>query len=101
MYDNNIYPVKCQCGAITVEIDGHYYSMTSETFDKKFPNLFSGDLEAQYQNCNHCVNHWGIDLCGCGCGQLFGECEDECEASSSPAQSIEDEVLGCYCEGGW
>lgn len=25
--------------------------------------------------CDHCVNHWGIGLCGCGSGQKVGKCE--------------------------
>lgn len=24
--------------------------------------------------CNHCVNHWGIDLCECGSGEEVGKC---------------------------
>jgi hypothetical protein len=93
--------IKCSCGAITVTLEDGEYSMTSETFDKTFPNHYSGDVEEGYCNCNHCVNHWGIDLCGCGCGEPFGECQEEnVEGSNRPAQSMEDHVLGCYCSGG-
>ena len=26
-------------------------------------------------SCNHCVNHYGIDLCECGSGKAVGKCE--------------------------
>jgi hypothetical protein len=94
--------VKCSCGAITVTTEEGDFSMSSETFDKKYPDRFSGDVEALYHNCNHCVNHWGIDLCGCGCGEPFGECQEEdLEGSDRPAQSMEENVLGCHSAGGW
>jgi hypothetical protein len=94
---------KCICGAMTVEIDGKNYSMSAETFNKMFPDSNSENYGVIYQNCNHCVNHWGIDLCGCGCGELFGECanaDDPCiEGSDRPAQSIETGVTACYLTG--
>ena len=90
---------KCSCGAITVEINGQNYSMSSETFDKTFPDLCSGDYEVTWSSCNHCVNHWGIDLCGCGSGEPFGECDNNFEECENPAQSIENEV--CCISGGW
>lgn len=71
---------KCQCGAITVDGDGFSNSMTLKTFNKEFPELTIADNE--YCNCNHCVNHWGIDLCGCGSGEPVGQCDGgfhECE----------------------
>ena len=90
---------KCSCGALTVEIDGESYSMSSETFDKKFPNLYSGDYKEEYYTCNHCVNHWGIDICGCGSGNPFEECEDGFPECGTPSQSIEDGVASV--KGGW
>jgi hypothetical protein len=33
-----------------------------------------------FYNCNHCVNHWGLDLCKCGSGDPVGSCEwEDCE----------------------
>ena len=32
------------------------------------------NIEIEF-GCNHCVNHWGIDLCECGSGARVGECE--------------------------
>ena len=26
-------------------------------------------------SCNHCVNHWGLDLCACGNGEDPEECD--------------------------
>lgn len=92
---------KCACGALTVEIEGNSYSMSSETFDKTFPDLFSGDYGINWGNCNHCINHWGIDLCGCGSGEEFGECDNEMEGCDRPAQAIESGVTGCFSNGGW
>ena len=79
---------KCNCGAITV-IDGkESWSMSEELFDKHFPNLEID--EGTWSNCNHCVNHWGIDLCNCGSGEKVGECEGELEdcINNIPAQEL-------------
>lgn len=50
-------------------------SMFWETFEKL--DLDAGDATWLHQSCccNHCVNHWGIDLCECGSGARVGECE--------------------------
>jgi hypothetical protein len=92
---------KCRCGALTVEIDGNDYSMSSETFNKTFPQSNSADYEVIWHNCNHCVNHWGIDLCGCGSGEPFGNCDNNMEECDRPAQNIETGVTKCYGAGGW
>jgi hypothetical protein len=64
---------KCQCGAITVSDDTFSNSMTKETYKKEFPEV---PLEDQmFIHCDHCINHWGIDLCGCGSGEPVGKCE--------------------------
>lgn len=46
-----------------------------ETFEKL--DLDTGDATWLHQSycCDHCVNHWGIGLCGCGSGQKVGKCE--------------------------
>jgi hypothetical protein len=80
---------RCQCGAITVYFDNNTdCSMTLKTFLKEFPG-FRIPTEAEYHNCNHCVNNWGIDLCGCGSGEPLGKCEgefEECQYPYTPAQ---------------
>ena len=76
---------KCQCGALTVTGEGFDNSMTKETFDREYPDLEAPD-EAEHYCCNHCVNHWGLDLCACGSGEPVGECDgefDECKAGSA------------------
>ena len=65
--------------------------MTEETFKKEFPDVeVEGDI---FSNCNHCVTHWGIDLCGCGSGEALGECTgdfNEC-TNSIPSQVKEEQ----------
>ena len=66
---------KCQCGAITVSDDNFDNSMTEAVFLDEYPDL---QLEENiFCNCNHCVNHWGVDLCACGSGEPVGECSGE------------------------
>lgn len=39
-------------------------------------------------HCDHCINGWGIDLCGCGSGEKIGKCHNkffECK-NNLPAQ---------------
>lgn len=63
------YIQKCKYGAVTIRFDnGASNSMFWETFEKL--DLDTGDATWLHQSycCNHCVNHWGIDLCECGSG---------------------------------
>ncbi len=90
---------KCQCGAVTVEIDGEYYSMPLKLFRQKFPNVRVPSKKLY--NCDYCVNHWGVDLCGCGSGEKFGKCKNGYPECSRPAQDIKNHVQKCYCESGW
>ena len=67
---------KCNCGAITLWFDnGASNSMRMETFEKLGLDLSEAEkLQASYC-CDHCANHWGIDLCECGSGKMVGKCE--------------------------
>lgn len=70
------YIQKCKCGAVTIRFDNSASnSMFWETFEKL--DLDTGDATWLHQSycCDHCVNHWGIGLCGCGSGQKVGKCE--------------------------
>lgn len=85
----------CSCGAVTLYTDLGIYYVQRKNLKKFFPGL---DLRAlkgvRLQNtfcCDHCVNHYGLDLCGCGSGEPFGECENGMEECSMPMQ-----VLGAY-----
>lgn len=64
---------RCSCGAITVSGDGWSNSMRPAVFRKEFPGVVV-DRSVTWANCNHCVNHYGIDLCGCGSGKKVGKC---------------------------
>ena len=70
--------IQCSCGAVTVYGDGWENSMFKATFDEKYPDLELD--EGSYGGCNHCINHWGIDICGCGSGEPAGECANKFEA---------------------
>jgi len=78
---------QCQCGAVTVTGDGFNNSMTLKTFRAEHPGMRLSQKN-KFSNCNHCVNHWGIDLCGCGSGEPVGKCDGgytECR-NKIPAQ---------------
>lgn len=67
---------KCNCGAITVQYDnGASNSMYLETFNQLALDISQAQEIPQSYCCDHCVNHWGIDLCECGSGMRVGECE--------------------------
>lgn len=90
------YVVACQCGAITITtVDGEY-SMSPKTFLKRYGFEIQNTL---YSNCNHCVNHWGIDLCACGSGKPVDECDEGHDVCGTPIQSIEDKIS--QPSGGW
>lgn len=78
---------KCQCGAIGID-DGTgeiKCAKDLETFNKKTGlNLTENDLESatKVYNCNHCVNHWGMDLCQCGSGEDYETCDCGCKEPS-------------------
>lgn len=67
---------KCACGAVTIRFDN---SASNSMFWETFEDLDLDTNEAVWMLssccCDHCVNHWGIDLCECGSGEKVGECE--------------------------
>ena len=38
--------------------------------------------------CRILVNHYGLDLCGCGSGNPFGKCDEYLPECSIPMQSV-------------
>lgn len=67
---------KCKCGAVTIRFNnGASNSMRQDIFEQL--NLDTRDAERLPDSycCDHCVNHWGIDVCECGSGEPIGECE--------------------------
>ncbi len=90
---NDVIPAydaaRCSCGAVTImNIDDQpefQFSMSAETFEKDFQHLALHWLQT-YCHCNHCVNHWGIDLCACGSGETPEECTEELDMCGTPYQ---------------
>ena len=84
---------RCSCGAITIATDEGEYSCSEKNRRKFFPGLHLRKLR-HYQDtfsCSHCVNHYGLDLSGCGSGEPFGKCDAGHDACAVPMQ-----VLGQY-----
>lgn len=105
----SLIAIKCACGAITIEDEDNTFdnSMTQETFDELFGDQNIPFREQGYHGCNHCVNKWGIDICGCGSGEPVGECDGdlaECrakEASQVPFQRKKSGVEAMAERGGF
>ena len=83
---------KCSCGAITLTTNEGTYSVHMKNFKKFFEYVDLRKLKTNRLpmscNCNHCVNHWGLDLCGCGSGEFFGECENDEPECKQPMQKL-------------
>lgn len=72
----------CVCGAITFEREyDTSWSVSlgnAHCFFPELPSEFFSVLDqfvGEYSHCNHCVNHWGLDLCACGSGEDPEECD--------------------------
>lgn len=72
----------CICGAVTFEREQESsWSVSLENASCFFPELPPAFFEmlhsfaGEYSNCNHCINHWGLDLCACGSGEVPEECD--------------------------
>lgn len=95
----------CRCGAVTILIDEHEgirnfdVSMTRDTFDHLYGSILivpDSNVVPLYYHCNHCVNHWGIDICGCGSGEPTGQCGNDlstCRASVSHQDELDPAVI--------
>lgn len=81
--------VHCSCGAYGVSIKGVTYYMPEELFRQHFPDLTP---DRSLVNCDYCVNHWGVDLCGCGSGSKLGSCENDLPECAEPAQNLELQI---------
>lgn len=83
---------RCICGAITlVTDDGRNFSCEESNFDRFFSGIDLNDLkqEADTFFCNHCVNHYGLDLCACGSGEAPENCGNGFDCCGHPMQSLE------------
>lgn len=91
----------CSCGAITVIGPDFSNAMRPATFKREFkkdhPKL-RVQRKRPFVHCDHCVNHWGIDLCGCGSGEPVGKCRNgyaECKAgTASQIKGEQRRVMG-------
>ena len=90
---------KCDCGAITIYCDDGDYSCKAKNLKKYFPDIDLRKIK-RYKTtfaCNHCVNHYGLDLCGCGSGEDFGKCDNDFPECKTPMQKIGEytNIKGC------
>ena len=107
-FDNyEIHPDDIQrchgCGAYTLIINGHDYSFSLKALQEHFPKDWRRIVAyARYNHgfccCNYCVNKWGVDLCGCGSGEKFGECKNGYSECQRPAQKL-GEFNQCWTDG--
>lgn len=82
---------KCVCGAITITTDTNA-TYSSRHIKKFLPNLDLRKIK-RYANtvaCDYCANKYGLELCGCGSGELFGECGNNMKECATPMQHIND-----------
>ena len=91
----------CRCGAVTIEVgevgQTAHNSMSRETFDTLYGPVMAIPTDARrYTHCNHCVNHWGIDICACGSGEPAGKCDNDydcCRAGQTTQEPIPPEHI--------
>ena len=90
---------KCKCGAVTLTFEnGASSSMSYSTYRKLRLGLRSVERFPMSWCCDHCVNHYGIDLCSCGSGKRVGRCD--C-GSKEPMQQLGKELdhIGMIMKG--
>lgn len=83
------YYSKCICGAITLHTeDSSSYSCEQKNLKKFLPDIDLRRIKRLQESycCDHCANHYGMDLCGCGSGEPFGKCNNGLEECSRPMQ---------------
>jgi len=88
----------CKCGALTVYLKSNSGKSYSVQVAKNnlhfFPTLFIlyrgtekfGDTYA----CDHCVNHYGLDLCSCGSGLVPNKCDCGSGLTMQTAEMLEE-----------
>lgn len=82
----DIKSMQCRCGAVTVQSHDEQYSMPKSLYLRLFDGLAISDIETS--DCDYCVRNEGVDLCGCGSGDKFGECQEGLQACLAPAQPL-------------
>lgn len=83
---------RCIYGAITVKTDVGTYSCKGSNKKKFFPGLDLRKIprvpQVKSYCCDYCVNHYGLDLCGCGSGLPFGKCNGKFPECKKPMQKL-------------
>lgn len=85
-----IYLSRCECGGITIFYGNKSFSCKETNFPRFFPNF---DLEGVEEIktsyiCDHCTNHYGLDLCACGSGEPYESCSNGFDVCGKPMQSV-------------
>lgn len=69
----------CNCGAVTIYFDnGASNSVKQENLNRFGIDLTDVEELPNTYCCNHCANHWGLDVCECGSGEDYETCECGC-----------------------
>jgi hypothetical protein len=64
----------CCCGAVEIESNGiSYFAKRKLALKLVGLSRLPRGLKT-YSCCDHCVNHWGLDLCECGSGKIPCRC---------------------------
>ncbi len=79
------HAIKCDCGAVTVTMNGENYSMKRKEFNRLFGKH---RISQKVCSCDYCVNHWGLDLCACGSGEKVGKCKEGFKECNTPMQTL-------------
>ena len=74
-----VHAAVCECGAVTFD-----FSSLVERFG------------GTYFMCNHCVNHWGLDLCACASGEPPETCDNGFPECGNPGQRIREKRRICH-----
>ena len=83
------YYSKCSCGALTLfHRNGRSYTCDQENRRIFLPGIDLRKIRKLNDSymCDHCTNRWGLDLCACGSGEYFWECDNGFPECGRPMQ---------------
>lgn len=92
---------RCKCGAISLmTYDGRTFSCHEKNMDRFFHGVDLSVLEELPTtfSCDWCVNHYGLDLCACGSGVDYEDCDNGLDCCNRPMQSIHDGYTNVYAD---
>lgn len=82
----------CNCGAVTLYFgDNVSNSLLPENAAQLNIEIPPATLNTSF-HCNHCVNHYGLDLCACGSGEPTLECTAGFKECGKPYQTLGENV---------